>query len=116
MTDSCVEKPKRKIAGKNGREKAPEKLQEKTPLKIGVERREVKDPKVQAHLEATLAMLKERHGEGFSFTLMVRHEAPTAERDGEAYVVSNDRKLPLVSGILSEVVDRGLLDDPNDQS
>ena len=115
MTDSCVEKPWRKIAGKNGREKAPEKLQEKTPLKIGVERRKAKDPYFQAHLEATLAMLKERHGEGFSFTLLVRHEAPIEERDGEVYVVSNDRKLPLVRDILSEVVDRGLLDDPNDQ-
>ena len=53
MTDSCVEKPWRKIAGKNGREKAPEKLQEKTPLKIGVERREVKDERLHGHLEAT---------------------------------------------------------------
>ena len=115
MTDSCVEKPWRKIAGKNGREKAPEKLQEKTPLKIGVERREVKDERIHGHLEAPLQMLKERHGEGFSFTLMVRHESPTEERDGEVHVVSNDWKLPRVRDILSEVVDRGSLDDPNDQ-
>ena len=94
---------------------APEKCQEKTPLKIGVERREVRDPKVQAHLQATLDMLNERHGNAFKFTLLVRHEMPCEGRDGEVYIVSNDRKLPLVRDVLSEVLGSGILGDPNDE-
>lgn len=108
MTDSCVEKPWRKIAGKNGREKAHEKLQEKTPLKIGAERRKAKGPKVQAHLEATLAMLKERHGKAFKFTLMVRHESPTEYRDGAVYIVSNDPGIAFKHGVLGRVIQQGL--------
>ena len=97
-----------KRQGETPLKNAPEKCQEKTPLKIGVERREVKDERIHGHLEATLQMLKERHGEGFSFTLMARHENPDPNSHGQIYIVTNDPDIAFMHGVLGRVIQQGL--------
>lgn len=69
------------------------------------------DLKITGHLEATLMMLKERHGEDFRFTILARDTRATDELDGRVYVASSDREPSIAHGVLGQIIEQGLLGD-----
>lgn len=74
----------------------------------------MKDPKVERHLEATLQMLKERHGDDFTFLLVARCDRPSVKVDGTVYIVGNETEIKLVTGVLKSIVDQGLYPEGDD--
>lgn len=74
------------------------------------------DPRATSHFEATLQMLKERHGESFRFTIIARDTRADDEMDGRVYVVGNDHEPSLVHDVLGQIIEQGLLgDDESDE-